>query len=51
MKNETKNTEKTSSGEAQPKFQQAEPGELNEADLEVLSGGAVTTTCILPSCL
>ena len=40
MKNETKNAEKANIGEAQPKFQQAEPEEINEADLQVVSGGA-----------
>lgn len=41
MKNETKNTEKTNTGEAKPKFQQPEPAELNEADLQVVAGGAL----------
>ena len=38
MKNETKN-EKTNIGGAKPKFQQAEPAELDEAALRSVAGG------------
>ena len=38
MKNETKN-EKANSGEAKPKFQQAEPAEMDEAALLSVAGG------------
>lgn len=41
MKDETKNAEKTNIGEPKPKFQHAEPGELNEDDLQVVSGGGI----------
>ena len=40
MKDETKN-EQTNIGEAKPKFQQAEPAEINEADLQGVAGGAM----------
>ena len=40
MENETKNAEKTSIGEDRPLFQQAEPAEINEAELQAVAGGA-----------
>ena len=43
MKNETKN-EKANIGEAKPKFQQAEPAELDEAALTSVSGGMLPET-------
>jgi hypothetical protein len=43
MENETKN-KKANIGEAKPKFQQAEPAELDEADLLSVAGGAVRQT-------
>ena len=43
MENETKN-KKANIGEAKPKFQQAEPAELDEADLLSVAGGAVPQT-------
>jgi len=39
MKNETKNVMSTNMGKDKPKFQQAELAELNEADLQIVSGG------------
>ena len=43
MKNETTN-EKANIGEAKPKFQQAEPAELDEAALLSVSGGLRSET-------
>jgi hypothetical protein len=43
MKNETKN-EKANVGEAKPKFQQAEPAELDEAALLSVAGGRLPDT-------
>jgi hypothetical protein len=43
MENETKN-KKANIGEARPKFQQAEPAELDEADLLSVAGGAIPKT-------
>jgi len=43
VKNETKN-EKANIGEAKPKFQQAEPAELDEAALLSVSGGMLPET-------
>ena len=43
MKNETKN-EKANIGEAKPKFQQAEPAELDEAALLSVAGGRLPDT-------
>lgn len=40
MKNETKNAEKPSIGEDKPQFQQAEPAEINEAEMQAVAGGA-----------
>ena len=48
MKNETKNAEKTNIGEDQPKFQQTEPSEINEAELQAVAGGAQVDP-LLPS--
>jgi hypothetical protein len=48
MKNETKNAEKTSVGEANPKFQQAEPAELDEAALLNVAGGVLAISYHCP---
>jgi len=46
MENEVKNAEKTTIGQARPKFQQGEPAEIDEADLQDVAGGAVCcATC------